>query len=120
MPDNPFANLGNLLNDLPEGPDNVPTQADDTDSPDTAAERKAMPLRLLLDRKYRRGKTATIVAGWTGTEEELAALGKRLKVACGVGGSVKDGEIILQGDHREKVLKLLVAEGYGGAKKAGG
>ena len=122
MPDNPFANLGNLLGDLPDGPDHVPSPTDDaTDADAAAAERKRMPLRLHLDRKQRRGKTATIITGWTGEDDDaLAALGKRLKVACGVGGNTKNGEIILQGDHREKVLKLLREAGYANAKKSGG
>jgi translation initiation factor 1 len=54
----------------------------------------------------------TLVTGFRGTEEELQALGRLLKTRCGVGGSVKNGEIIVQGDHREKVLNLLREEGY--------
>ena len=93
----------------------------ESETPDEAETLPPAPqnLRLLLDRKARKGKTATVVEGFVGTEEDLKALAKMLKTKCGVGGSAKDGEIIIQGDFREKVLELLLAEGYK-AKKAGG
>ena len=77
-------------------------------------------LRVLIDRKQRRGKEVTLVTGWSGTEDTLKALGKMLKSKCGVGGSTKDNEIILQGNHRDKVVELLLKEGYSGTKKSGG
>lgn len=64
-------------------------------------------LRVCLDSKQRKGKTVTLVQGFTGTEDDLKELAKLLKNKCGVGGSVKDGEIIIQGEVREKVLNLL-------------
>ena len=69
-------------------------------------------LRVRLETKQRAGKAATIVAGFIGIEDDFQALGKQLKNYCGTGGSAKDGEIIIQGDQREKVLKYLLANGY--------
>ncbi|MBR4756691.1 MAG: translation initiation factor [Bacteroidales bacterium] len=69
-------------------------------------------LIVTLDRRNRGGKQVTLVSGFTGTREDLAALGKTLKVKCGVGGTAKDGEITIQGDFREKVTALLKDMGY--------
>jgi translation initiation factor 1 len=76
-------------------------------------------LRVWLDRNHRGGKTVTLIKGFVGSEEDLKELAKELKNRCGVGGSAKDGEIIIQGAHRERVLEILLAKGYR-AKAAGG
>lgn len=76
-------------------------------------------LRVQLDKKQRGGKQVTLVTGFVGTEADLQTLGKLLKTKCGVGGSAKDGEVVVQGDFREKVLEILLKEGYK-VKKIGG
>ena len=69
-------------------------------------------LRISLDKRNRGGKTVTLITGFRGTSDDLTVLGKMLKVKCGVGGSAKDGEIIIQGDVRSRVLDILQKEGY--------
>lgn len=75
-------------------------------------------LRVWLDRKHRAGKVATLVRGFVGPEADLQELARLLKSRCGVGGSAKEGEIIIQGDHRDRVVEILTKLGYG-CKKAG-
>ena len=69
-------------------------------------------LKVRLDTKHRAGKAVTLVEGFIGKEEDLEDLGKKLKSFCGTGGSAKDGEIIIQGDQREKVIQWLSKNGY--------
>jgi translation initiation factor 1 len=69
-------------------------------------------LRVQLDKSMRAGKQVTLVTGFTGKTGDIEVLGKLLKVKCGVGGSVKDREIIIQGDHRDKIVQILIKEGY--------
>ena len=87
-------------------------------------ERETLPfteqkLTVSLDKKNRKGKSVTLVAGFIGKEDDLKDLSKLLKNRCGVGGSVKDKEILLQGDHREKIFNILKETGYK-VKRSGG
>lgn len=92
-------------------------QGDDQSEADTLPTQQQQ-LKVWLDRKGG-GKVVTAVRGFVGTDADLSELGKALKNACGTGGTVKDGEIQIQGDHRDKILAYLTGKKYG-AKKAGG
>ncbi len=90
-------------------------QKEDEESEATLPKEKQL-LRVSLDKRNRKGKAVTLVTGFRGSDEDLQELGKLLKMRCGVGGSAKEGEIIVQGDHRTKVLDILQNEGYAKAR----
>ncbi len=85
---------------------------DDNSQDDETLDKGKQLLRISLDKRNRKGKAVTRITGFIGSEEDLQELGKLLKTKCGVGGSAKDGEIIVQGDNRQKVLEILQKEGY--------
>ena len=85
---------------------------EETEEEAATPEPSAQRLTVTIDRRNRRGKQVTLVSGFIGREEDLAELGRKLKVRCGVGGSAKNGEITVQGDFRDKVTALLNEMGY--------
>lgn len=95
-----YSTNNDFYNDYPEEP-----------ATETAPKDK-QKLRVKLDTKQRAGKVVTLVEGFSGTEEDLEALGKQLKTKCGAGGSAKDGLILVQGDYKEKIIAWLKDWGY--------
>jgi translation initiation factor 1 len=77
-------------------------------------------LKICIDKKQRKGKSVTIIYGFEGQENDLKDLAKLLKSKCGVGGTVKNDEILIQGEFKEKIFQLLIQDGYSKTKKVGG
>ena len=86
--------------------------SDDSQEEADTLPKNQQKLRLNMERAGRGGKTVTLVKGFVGSDKDINALCKLLKQKCGVGGSVKDGEIIIQGDHRQRLIEILKKEGY--------
>jgi translation initiation factor 1 len=97
---------------------NFQYETDNVENTETLPPHK-QDLRVQLDKKQRNGKKATLVTGFIGTDEDLKALAKILKTKCGVGGSAKDGEILIQGDFCNKVIEILKNENFR-VKRSGG
>ncbi len=93
-------------------------ESDDSDSSQTLAPKDQL-LYVSLDKKKRAGKEVTLIEGFVGTEDDLNQLGKTLKQKCGVGGTSKDGEILIQGNFRDRILVLLQEMGYKTKRKGG-
>ena len=90
-------------------------QLDEEEEPETV-DPKQQKLRVSIEKKGRGGKTVTVISGFIGSEDDLKELGRMLKTKCGVGGAVKDGEILIQGEFKQRVIDLLKAEGYSQTK----
>ncbi len=88
----------------------------DTEEEVQTLEAKSQKLRVRIEKNGRGGKTVTIVSGFVGSEDDLKELGKALKSKCGVGGSAKDGEVLVQGDFKQRVIEILRTMGYSQTK----
>lgn len=91
-------------------------QYETTDDEVQTLPKQQQKLRVAIERKGRGGKTATVVTGFVGSDDDLNALARFLKTKCGVGGTAKDAEIIIQGDLKQKVIELLKSDGYSQTK----
>ena len=96
-------------------PDYIYEEQEEKEQAETLPPEK-QKLTVTIDRRNRGGKQVTLVSGFTGSDEDLAELGKTLKVKCGVGGTAKNGEITIQGDLRDKVTALLKEMGYNASR----
>ena len=85
---------------------------DGAEEEEETPEQNRQSLRVSSEKKGRGGKTVTVVSGFTGREDDLKELGRLLKTKCGVGGSVKDGEILIQGELKQRVIEILKTDGY--------
>ena len=112
---NSFSDLGGLVYSTDP---NFKREMEET--PQTTLAPADQHLRIWFETKHRGGKAVTIIAGFVGNSADLELLGRQLKQACGTGGSVKDGEALIQGDHRDKLQQWLLNNGYTKTKKAGG
>jgi translation initiation factor 1 len=92
-------------------------RVEDDATPEETLPLQKQRLKVRLDTKQRAGKAVTLVEGFSGVMDDLEQLGKQLKTACGTGGSVKDGQVIIQGDQRDKIFQWLLARGYQGTKR---
>ncbi len=110
-----FSDLGGLVYSTKD----TNVDSDENHPNEKALEPSSQSLEAHFSNKGRGGKIVTVIKGFEGSETDLKQLGKRLKNKCGVGGSVKDGEIIIQGNNRDKIMKLLQNEGYK-VKRVGG
>ena len=90
-------------------------QLDEEEEPATVDPKQQKP-RVSIEKKGRGGKTVTVITGFIGSEDDLKELGRMLKTKCGVGGAVKDGEILIQGEFKQRIIDLLKAEGYSQTK----
>jgi len=93
---------------------------DDENEDFETLENNEQKLKVLIDRKQRKGKSVTLITGFIGDDDDLKDLSKILKSKCGVGGAAKNGEILIQGEFKEKVFELLLNMGYSQTKKVGG
>jgi translation initiation factor 1 len=110
---NSLADLGGMV--YSTNPNYKPDEVEENNESVTPS---SQDLRVWLEKNHRGGKTATVIKGFIGSADDLETLGKTLKTKCGTGGTAKDGEIIIQGDHRDKIMTMLAQLGYK-AKKAG-